>query len=96
MTSDERIDLPETAWRAELLKEVLAYPIGADRILSVGRRWPVEIVTLRHHAFPSIVCFEAHIIRKARILAAEGARVSLSTEVSRNGRTTSLIGVERV
>ena len=96
MTSDERIDLPETAWRAELLKEVLNYPIGADRILSVGRRWPVEIVTLRHHAFPPIVCFDVQIIREARALAAEGARVRLSIDVSRDGRTTSLIGVERV
>lgn len=96
MTIDPRIDLLDTAWRREHLAELLNYPIGADRILTVGRRYPVEIETLRHHRFPLLVIFDSAAIRAARACAADGSRVLLTIEGSDDGRSQIVTKVERV
>lgn len=96
MTTDPRIDLMDTEWRREHLAELLNYPIGADRILTVGRRYPVEIETLRHHRFPLLVIFNPEVIRAARACAADGARVLLTIGASDDGRSQIVTKVERV
>ena len=93
---DERIDLPESDTCREWLKQLLDYPLGADRILSVGRRYPTEIQTLRHHRFPFVVIFDGAICREARKAAADGARVQLTIEATHDGRTEYVTKLERV
>lgn len=96
MQADERVDLPDSAMHRERLAELMDYPAGVDRIVRVGRRYPVEIETLRLHRFPFAVCFSPAIVVEARRCLAAHARVRFTYEVTRNGRTRYVTAIERV
>ncbi len=96
MNADSRIDLPDSPMRRERLAELKDYPAGVDRIVRVGRRYPVEIETLRLHDFPFAVCFSPAIVVEARRCLTDRARITLSFEATRNGRTRYVTAIERV
>lgn len=92
----EKVDTPVSDELRERIKGVLDYPIGADMFTFVGKRYPIEVHTVKHGTFPFPVIFDTAIIREARACERDGARVMLSWEASQDARTVTLVKIERV